>query len=116
VSATPSGRAGESLEPYESILRHAELELELAGQGDIDSLQELAERWPALTAGLPDRPPQAAGPLLQRAALIHERTRIELVRLREALLGNLATSAQAKRAASGYGRGLRRGPQLDRNV
>lgn|GEM_PF-848421 len=116
VGGVASRRAGAELEPYQRILRHAELELELAGRGEIDALQRLGESWEPLTAGLPERPPAAAGPLLQRAALIHERTRIELIRLREGLLGNLAASAQAKRAASGYGRGLQRGPQLDRSA
>ena len=88
-----------TLAPYEAIHAHAELELELAGRGDVHGLAALAERWERLTADLPPRPPAAAAPLLERAQLIHERTRIELLRLREALLSDAAeaTARQAHR-------------------
>jgi hypothetical protein len=101
------------LDPYAAILAHAELELELAGRGDLDGLAQLAERWVELTGGLP-APPAAAGPLIERARLINERASIELVRLREGLLIEQEVAMQASRAADGYGRELRRGPQLDR--
>jgi hypothetical protein len=114
--ALEDGAVG-SLARYEAIHEHAELELELAGRGELDRLLELGQRWEELTAGLPSRPPAAAGPLIQRAQLIHERTRIELIRLREALLVDVATSTRAKRAADGYAGGLRRHrPRMDRRA
>ncbi len=104
------------LAPYRAILEHAELELELAGRGDLDGLLALGIRWDELVAEAPALPPRSAASLLERATLIHERTHIELVRLREALLADLATSKRASRAAEGYaGRPASR-PRLDRSA
>jgi hypothetical protein len=117
VSAAPGEAAlSSSLAPYEAIAEHAELELELAGRGEIDGLSALGARWDELVAGLPPRPPAAAAPVIERATLIHERTRIELIRLREALLSELATSTRAQRAAEGYAGRLPARPRLDRSA
>jgi hypothetical protein len=105
-----------SLGPYEAIHEHAELELELAGEGEIERLVALGERWEELVAGLPAQPPPAAAELLQRARLMHERTLIELARLRETLLSELATTTRARRAADGYAGQLRRRPRLNRSA
>jgi hypothetical protein len=110
------GAAEPSLGRYEAICEHAELELELAGRGELDRLEAMAARWEDLTGDLPPRPPAAAAPLLQRAQLIHERTRIELIRLREALLSDLATATRARRAGAGYAGQLRRRPRVDRSA
>lgn len=98
----PTNDGQVSLRPYEALHEHAELELELVGRGEIDRLGALGERWEQLTRDLPTRPPAAAAPLLRTARLIHERTRIELIRLRESLLAEIGTSARARRAANGY--------------
>lgn len=103
----------ESLERYAAIAAHAELELELAGRGDVDGLTVLSERWDELVADLPSAPPAAAAGLIERASLIHERTRIELIRLREALLADLETSGRARRAADGYAGRRSSRPRLD---
>lgn len=116
---SPAGRsdlAEVSLRRYEEIREHAELELELAGRGDLDGLVALGERWQELIAGLPAEAPETAGELLQRARLIHERTRVELTRLREALLSELGTASRTRRAADGYAGQLRRRPRLDRSA
>jgi hypothetical protein len=105
-----------SLQPYEAIHEHAELELELAGRGEVERLGPLGERWEQLTRDLPDRPPAEAGSLLRQARLIHERTRIELIRLRESLLAEIGTSARARRAAQGYAGQLPRRSRLDRSA
>jgi hypothetical protein len=91
-----------TLDPYAAILDLAELELELAGMGKIDDLQALAAQWNELTAGLPEQPPASARPLLEKAGELHERTHVELLRLREAMLSDLSTTARASRAAHGY--------------
>jgi hypothetical protein len=113
---TPGGRADASLGPYEALNEHAELELELAGRGEIARLTVLGTRWEELVGELPVQPPAAVAPLLERAQLIHQRTRIELLRLREALQEEIATTLQARRAANGYAGQLRRGARLDRSA
>jgi hypothetical protein len=104
------------LAPYEAILAHTELELELAGNGDVEGLAELTAGWEQLTAGLPAVAPPGAAPLLERAQLICERARIDLLRLRESLLGEHADARRAGRAAAGYGRELRGRHRLDRSA
>ena len=116
--SSPSRQAAEepSLRAYERLHAHAERELELAGGGDIESLLALGAHWDALIADLPEQPPRAAAQLLERARLIHERTRVELLRLRDALLTDLAHAGRARRTADGYAGQLRRRRRLDRSV
>jgi hypothetical protein len=111
-----SGGEGTSLRPYEAIHEHAELELELAGRAEIDRIAALGERWDELTRELPAHPPAAALPLLQRARLLHERTRIELIRVREGLLSELSSTSHARRAADGYAGQPARRLHLDRSA
>jgi hypothetical protein len=112
----PGGDAPVSLRRYEAIHEHAELELELAGRGEVERLATLGEQWDELTRELPPVPPADAAPLLRRARLIHERTRVELIRLRESLLAEIGTSARARRTAEGYAGQLARRPRLDRRA
>lgn len=105
-----------SLGAYEALHDHAERELELAGSGDLERLLALRAHWEQLIATLPDPPPAAAAALLEQARLIHERTHVELLRLRDALLADLATAKRARRAADGYAGQLRRRPRLDRSA
>jgi hypothetical protein len=104
------------LQRYEAIHAHAELELELAGQGEIERLSELSQRWQALTENLPSQPPLAAAALLQRARMVHERTRVELERLRGLVLEEMRDTKRARRAAGGYAGQLTRRPRLDRSA
>ena len=115
-TAAGAGGGEPSLAPYEAICEHAELELELAGRGEIDSLAALGARWQELAASLPERPPAAAADLLERARLIHQRTHVELLRLRDALLADLDTAGRARRTADGYAGQLRRRPRVDRSA
>jgi hypothetical protein len=107
---------GPTLSRYQEIYEHAELELELAGRGELDGLTALSARWDELIAGLPAQPPVAAADLLQRARLMHERTQIELARLRDMLLVEMGTAKRARRAADGYAGQLRRRPRLERSA
>lgn len=111
-----TGEQTVTLTLYEAIHEHAELELELAGRGEVERLEELGARWAELTEGLPARPPAQALALLERAKLIHERTRIELYRVRERLVAELQANTHAKRAAEGYGARPVRPPSLDRSA
>jgi hypothetical protein len=47
---------------------------------------------------------------------MHERTCVELVRLRAALLADVATVKRARRTADGYAGQLQRRPRLDRRA
>ena len=117
MSAAVDGGGREALTaPYEAILEHAELELELAGAGEIEALAALGAHWDELIADLPARPPAAARELLERAQLIHQRTHIELVRLREALLSDVSAVTRARRASDGYAGQLQRRPRLNRSA
>ncbi len=116
TAAAPDGRVEPPLARYEAILEHAELELELAGRGQVEPLAALGARWEQLIADLPAQPPATAAQLLERARLVHERTRIELIRLRETLLSDFSTSKRARRAADGYAGRLPRRPRLDRSA
>ncbi len=108
--------AAPELAPYEAIYAHAEYELELAGRGELAGLTALGARWEELVAELPAQPPPAAAELLEHARLMHERTRVELLRLREALLSELSGATRARRASQGYAGQLRRRPRLDRSA
>jgi hypothetical protein len=117
VSASERDDSTESLlHRYEALHEHAELELGLAGKGEVEQLAELGERWDQLTAELPPRPPLAAAALLQRARLIHERTHVELERMRGTLLDELAATKRARRVADGYAGQLAPRPRLDRSA
>ena len=117
MSDAPSAAlAAPTRQSYEALHEHAELELELAGRADLERLGELRGRWEELIAGLPAQPPPEAASLLERARLIHERTSVELIRLRDALLSELETTTRARRTADGYAGQLRRGPRLDRSA
>lgn len=114
--ALARGEAPPELARYRAIYEHAEYELELAGRGEIAGLAALGARWDELIADLPAQPPVAAAELLEHARLMHERTRIELVRLREGLLSELSDAKRARRASDGYAGQLRRRPRLDRSA
>jgi hypothetical protein len=112
--ARAQARARTPLRAYEALHEHAERELEAAGGGDVERLLALHVRWHELIAELPAQPPAAASSLLHAAQLIHERTGVELMRLREALVADITTSERARRTAAGYAGQLRRRPRLDR--
>jgi hypothetical protein len=117
-AATQQAQGGaDTLDPYAAILELTERELQLAGMGRVEDLHALGAEWRALVAQLPARPADAARPLLERAALMHERTHIELLRLREAMLCDMRTTAQASRAAHGYAvQAQRRSRRFDRSA
>jgi hypothetical protein len=88
--------------PYETLARSIERELELVGEGRFAETAILHAERDALIATLPDVPPAAAGPALQRAALMSKRVEIEFHRYREALLLELANAQRVGRTARGY--------------
>ncbi|HEX5308098.1 MAG TPA: hypothetical protein VFW38_03365 [Solirubrobacteraceae bacterium] len=105
-----------ALARYSAIERFAQLELELAGAATVEQVQAHQRGWDELTADLPATPPPAALPMLQRAGLLRERARIELLRRREAALAELADVAERSRLAGGYLRASARGPRIERSA
>jgi hypothetical protein len=95
----PSDRADD---PYQQLAAFIELELQLVAERRFDELLALKRRRAELQASLPATPPAAAGPELERCALLHKRVEIELLRVREAVLEELAGVRRAQRAADGY--------------
>ncbi|MGO9490158.1 MAG: hypothetical protein ACLQBB_14175 [Solirubrobacteraceae bacterium] len=119
MSATDAPIDEASSQGYQALVDHAELELELAGRGQLGELAALGERWDQLVAALPAPGAATALPavqLLERAHLIHERTRVELMRLRESLLADVATARRARRTADGYAGELAARPRVDRSA
>lgn len=104
------------LSRYEALADHAEHELELAGRGDVQGLVALAPRWDELVAGLPDVPPREAAEVLARAQLIHERTHIDLLRMRRLLLDEISQAGRARQAAAGYAAGAPAARGLERSA
>lgn len=100
----------EDVAPYERLAELAEREHALVAAFDVSRLGELvalAQERTTLVEGLPERPPVAAREALKRAHALQERTTAALVLLRAELGQRLAELDRARRAANGYGMGLR---------
>ena len=83
---------------YDELAELAQRELELVSAGAVEDLPTLHARRDALVAALPDSPPPAARPSLERAAALQSRVTTALAeRLREsgAELRKLSTGRTA---------------------
>lgn len=89
-------------EPYERLAVLAEHELELVARRAFAELAKLHEVRDALVRSLPPTPPSCARTALQRAAILQRRVSVELHRVREQILLELAQVERARRAATGY--------------
>jgi hypothetical protein len=87
---------------YGQLAALIERELQLVAERRFDELPALTQARADLQASLPATPPMTAGRELERCALLHRRVEIELRRVREAILRELAGVRQAQRAADGY--------------
>ncbi len=95
---------------YERLAQLAERELTLVSSfemGRIGELVALAQERSSLVAELPEQPPAEARPALARAAALQERTTSTLARLCHDVGRELGEVDHARRAARGYGMGLR---------
>ena len=104
---TPSGA-----QPYETLARSLERELELIGDGAVAELATLYAERAALLETLPAVPPAEARPALQRAVLMNKRVEIEILRRREALLADAANIERVERTARGYAPPLESRPHV----
>jgi hypothetical protein len=93
----------EETAPYEAIVRLAERELELAGEGRYDEIAQLAHQRAQLLAALPTPPPLCARDALERALMMQRRVTIELLRRQEEVLLGLRRVELSRRTARGYG-------------
>lgn len=99
---------------YRQLLRIAQDQLDLAVAGHWDELPAAMERWQRCTAVLPDAPPPAAWPLLDRLGLLQRELEARM-RAARADIGRELTTLQRDRASvRGYqGSALVRGLRID---
>jgi hypothetical protein len=88
--------------PYEALAAMIERELELIGDSRLEELAQLKLARTELLRSMPVTPPAAAHEALERCALLQQRVRIEILRVREAVLLELAQLERVRRTAEGY--------------
>jgi hypothetical protein len=103
-------------DPYEALAAIVERELALVADRDFDGLAEVTRERAALVGTLPATPPAAANATLRRCLALQQRVGIELARVREAILIELAQVRLGQRAAAGYAPARRRVPRVDANA
>jgi hypothetical protein len=88
--------------PYEKLLEFIEHELQLAGEGRFEELEQAVATRALHVDTLPATPPASARTALELASLLQQRLTIEVLRGREALLLALTDVERGKRVARGY--------------
>ncbi len=88
--------------PYRTLVKLIERELELAGRGLIDELEEAVDRTGELLATLPVPAPESARPLLLRADALRRRVTIETRRLQESIEHSRSSLRRARKIARRY--------------
>lgn len=104
------------LAPYRELARLAERELELARAGELELLMGLAEHRRRLRTQIDQPHPAGGAGLLALAAGYTEEAGVELERHRALLVREMSVSANASRAARGYGAQGHRALGLDRRA
>lgn len=92
-----------SADPYEELAELAEAAEALAEQDRVEELEEIFARSAALTATLPETPPQSARPALERAAAAQQRLRTRLGESLLAARSEMDRVDRGRRAARAYG-------------
>ena len=95
--------------PFQKLVKLIERELELAGQGLLQELDEAVAQTGAYMATLPNPAPESAQQLVLRAAALRGRVTIEVTRLKESLALSRASLRRGRRVARQY-----RGPRSGR--
>jgi hypothetical protein len=88
--------------PYEALAAMIERELELLGESRLEELAQLRLARTDLVGTMPSTPPAAAREVLERCALLQQRVRIEILRVRQEVLLELAQLERVRRTAEGY--------------
>lgn len=102
-----------AVDQYEALGAIAERELALVADRDFDGLAELKRERAAVERALPATPPASARAALERCLALQQRVRIELTRVREAILIELGQVRHGQRAAAGYAPARRRVMRVD---
>ena len=92
----------DAVAPFVRLAKMIERELELAGQGRLAELREAVARRGELLGALPDPPPAAAQPALERARALHHRVLIEAQRLQESIELSRAALRRSRTVARTY--------------
>jgi hypothetical protein len=100
-------------DPYEALASLGERELALVAARDFDGLTALEAQRHALERTLPPTPPAEARDALERCQALALRVRVELLRVREAILVELSQVRHGQRAAAGYAPALHRVLRID---
>lgn len=89
--------------PFQRLVKLIEHELELAGQGRVEELQEAVESTGAYMATLPNPAPDSARHLVLRAEALRGRVTIEVTRLKESIALTRSALRRGRRLARQYG-------------
>lgn len=89
--------------PFQTLVKLIEHELELAGRGLIDELEQAVDATGAFLATLPVPAPEAARPLLLRADALRRRVTIETLRLKEGVEHSRSSLRRSRKIARRYG-------------
>ena len=89
--------------PFHTLIKMIERELELAGRGALDELDEAVEQTGAFMATLHTPAPASAEHLVLRADALRGRVTIEAKRLRENIELSRASLRKARKIARRYG-------------
>jgi response regulator of citrate/malate metabolism len=88
--------------PFQRLVKMIEHELELAGQGRVQELQDAVAKTGAYMATLPSPAPQSALALVHRAQAMRARVRIETQRLGESIQISRGTARRARQIIKKY--------------
>jgi hypothetical protein len=88
--------------PFHTLIKMIERELELAGQGLLDELQQAVEETGAYMATLPTPAPASAESLVLRADALRGRVTIEATRLKDSIGRARTTQRRARKIARRY--------------
>jgi voltage-gated potassium channel Kch len=89
--------------PFQKLVKLIEHELELAGQGLVDELDEAVAETGAYMAMLPTPAPDSAQHLVLRAEALRSRVIIEVTRVKESIALSRSSVRRSRRVARQYG-------------